>query len=86
MYAVLDFESKNLIAGNKKPYLPQVVDFSKFSQVVAGSLFIKIVLDKECFDIFIFPGHHVRVLHRALFLKTFYAQKLIVCWTKLLKI
>jgi len=31
MYAILDFESKNLIAENKKPCLPRVVDFSKFS-------------------------------------------------------
>jgi hypothetical protein len=30
MCAVLDFESKNLIAENKKSCLPHVVDFSKF--------------------------------------------------------
>ena len=34
MYAILDFESKNLIAENKKPCLPRVVDFSKFSQAI----------------------------------------------------
>ena len=36
MYAILDFESKNLIAKNKRFYVPHVVDFSKFSQVVVN--------------------------------------------------
>jgi len=34
MYAVLDFESKNLVDENKKPCLRRVVDFSKFSQEI----------------------------------------------------
>ena len=36
MYAVLDFESKNLIAENKRSYFPYVVDFNKFSEVVVN--------------------------------------------------
>jgi len=84
---VLDFESKNLFAENKRPCLSRLVDFSKLSQVVVGSSFLFMIFewDKKCFDTGIFPRHHVQVLRQVLFLKISYDLKLIICWIKLLK-
>jgi len=91
MYAVLDFESKNLIAENKKPCLPRVVDFSKFSQVIIYFFFppfiamiFELLFSQLYFDTLIF-SHRAQVLRQALFLRIFFAQKWIVCWIKLLK-
>jgi len=61
MYAVLDFESKNLIAENKKPCLPRVVDFGKLSQVIVYFLFSPLFvmmfeLDKLYFGTLIFQS------------------------------
>ena len=61
MYAVLDFESKNLIAKNKKPCLSCVVDFDKLSQVIVYFLFSPLFvmmfeLDKLYFDTLIFQS------------------------------
>ena len=56
---ILDFESKNLIAENKRSYFPHVVDFSKFSQVVVNfslfpflSWYLNVI--SHAFDILIF--------------------------------
>jgi hypothetical protein len=49
----LDFESKNLIAENKKSCLPRIMDFSKISQVVclsSFSLFMEVGWDEKYFD------------------------------------
>ena len=59
MYAVLDFESKNLIAKNKRSYFPHVVDFSKFSQVVVN------------FTLFSFLSWYMNVISHALILLFF---------------
>ena len=90
MYDVLDFESKNLIAENKRSYLPHVVDFSKFFQIVVNfSLFPFFIMiferDKSCFWYSYFSSHRVQVLRQALFMKIFLGQKWIVFWIKLLK-
>jgi hypothetical protein len=81
----LDFECKNLFAGNKKSYLLRIVDFNKISQVVCSNSFLSCGDGMESNLILCFSSHHVRMFHRAMFLKIFYNVKLIICWIGLLK-